>query len=102
MPDQPRHRRVCTQHQRLLRVRKPVPEIRTPLFVLQGANDVHVPQSDTDQLVSLLTARGIEVRYHVYPDEGHGFVKSSNQIRADSDAADFLSALLTTDAARNR
>jgi dipeptidyl aminopeptidase/acylaminoacyl peptidase len=69
-------------------------QIRTPLFVLQGANDPRVPQSESDQLVALLRELGIEVRYDVYPDEGHGFAKSSNQIKADSDAAHFLASHL--------
>ena len=68
--------------------------IRAPLFVLQGGNDPRVPQQESDQLVERLRARGVEVRYDVYPDEGHGFTKSENQLQARSDAAEFLIAHL--------
>ncbi|GHJ50638.1 peptidase S9 [Catellatospora sp. TT07R-123] len=77
-----------------------VDQIRAPLFVLQGANDPRVPRGESDQLVERLRARGVEVRYDVYPDEGHGFVKSENQIKARSDAADFLIERLNPEAAR--
>ncbi len=37
-----------------------------------------------------LRARGVEVRYDVYADEGHGFTKRENEIQADGDVAEFL------------
>jgi dipeptidyl aminopeptidase/acylaminoacyl peptidase len=76
-----------------LKERSPVTyadQIRAPLFVLQGANDRRVPQHESDQIVERLRARGLEVRYDVYPDEGHGFSKRENETRARSDAAEFL------------
>jgi dipeptidyl aminopeptidase/acylaminoacyl peptidase len=65
-------------------------QIRAPLFIIQGANDMRVPRQESDQIVQHLRARGVEVRYDVYPDEGHQFGKRSNQTKARSDAADFL------------
>lgn len=76
-----------------LRARSPVTyadRIRTPLFILQGANDPRVPRHESDQIVARLRERGVPVRYDVYPDEGHRFSGRDNQIRADSDAAEFL------------
>jgi dipeptidyl aminopeptidase/acylaminoacyl peptidase len=70
-------------------------QIRAPLMIIQGVNDPRVPQQESDQIVELLRSRGVDVRYDLYPDEGHGFTKSENQIKADSDAADFLIAHLT-------
>lgn len=64
--------------------------IRAPLFVLQGANDRRVPRHEADQIVDRLRARGVEVRYDVYADEGHGFSKRENDLKATADAADFL------------
>ena len=64
--------------------------IKAPLFVVQGARDRRVPRGESDQLVERLRALGAEVRYEVYPDEGHGFTKSANEMRAYSDAAEFL------------
>jgi dipeptidyl aminopeptidase/acylaminoacyl peptidase len=72
-----------------------VDNIRAPLFILQGANDVRVPREESEQIVSALRARGIPVRYDVYENEGHGFTHRDNQIKSDSDSADFLIQHLT-------
>jgi dipeptidyl aminopeptidase/acylaminoacyl peptidase len=71
-------------------------QIRTPLMVIQGANDTRVPQHESDQIVDTLRERGVEVRYDVYPDEGHVFGRRENQTKARSAAAEFLLAHLTT------
>jgi dipeptidyl aminopeptidase/acylaminoacyl peptidase len=65
-------------------------QIKAPLMVIQGANDPRVPQNESDQIVARLRARGVEVRYEVFPDEGHGFTKRENQAKAYTDIGDFL------------
>ena len=67
-----------------------IDQIRTPLFVIQGANDPRVVKGESDQIVELLRERGIDVRYDVYPDEGHGFTKRANELKALGDAATFM------------
>lgn len=57
-----------------------VDQIRTPLLVVQGANDSRVVQAESDNLVEALRARGVEVEYMVKPDEGHGFLNPDNVI----------------------
>lgn len=57
-----------------------VDQIRTPLLVVQGANDVRVVQAESDNIVAALRARGVEVEYMVKKDEGHGFLNPENQI----------------------
>lgn len=57
-----------------------VDRIRTPLLVIQGANDVRVVQAESDNLVEGLRARGVEVDYMIKEDEGHGFVNPGNVI----------------------
>lgn len=57
-----------------------VDSIRTPLLVVQGANDSRVVQAESDNLVHALRDRGVEVEYIVKDDEGHGFVNPDNQI----------------------
>ncbi|ULN46611.1 S9 family peptidase [Mycolicibacterium goodii] len=57
-----------------------VDQIRTPLLVIQGANDSRVVQAESDNLVEALRARGVEVEYMVKSDEGHGFVNPENNI----------------------
>lgn len=57
-----------------------VDQIRTPLLVIQGANDVRVVQAESDNLVEALRARGVKVEYMIKHDEGHGFVNPNNVI----------------------
>lgn len=57
-----------------------VDQIRTPLLVVQGANDSRVVQAESDNLVEALRGRGVEVEYMVKADEGHGFLNPDNQI----------------------
>jgi dipeptidyl aminopeptidase/acylaminoacyl peptidase len=57
-----------------------VDQIKTPLLVIQGANDVRVVQAESDNLVAGLRARGVDVEYLVKEDEGHGFVNPNNTI----------------------
>ncbi|MFC8046152.1 alpha/beta fold hydrolase [Nocardia sp. NPDC057353] len=57
-----------------------VDRIRTPLLVLQGANDPRVVRAESDNLVAALRDRGVDVEYIVKDDEGHGFVNPENQI----------------------
>lgn len=71
-----------------------VDQIRAPLFVIQGANDPRVVKPESDQIVERLRARGVDVRYDVYEDEGHGFTKRSNSIKAMGDIAAFLEGKL--------
>jgi dipeptidyl aminopeptidase/acylaminoacyl peptidase len=54
--------------------------IVTPLLVFQGANDVRVPQAESDAIVASLRARGVEVGYRVYDDEGHLFSQPENLV----------------------
>jgi dipeptidyl aminopeptidase/acylaminoacyl peptidase len=65
-------------------------QIVAPLFVIQGANDPRVNKAESDGIVEALRARGVEVRYDVYEDEGHGFTRKENEARAMGDSADFL------------
>ena len=57
-----------------------VDEIRTPLLVVQGANDARVPKVESDVIVESLSARGVPVGYLVADDEGHGFQNPENVI----------------------
>lgn len=67
-----------------------VDQIRTPLMVIQGANDVRVVQAESDNLVEALRARGVEVEYRIQADEGHGALNPENVIEMWTDIARFL------------
>lgn len=67
-----------------------VDQIRAPLFVIQGANDPRVVKGESDQIVERLRERGVEVKYDVYEDEGHGFTRRANELKAMGDTAAFF------------
>ncbi len=71
-----RRRPTCWRRSPITRV----DQIRTPLLVIQGANDSRVVQAESDNLVEALRSRGVEVEYMVKADEGHGFLNPDNQI----------------------
>jgi dipeptidyl aminopeptidase/acylaminoacyl peptidase len=58
--------------------------IRMPLQIHQGRNDRRVPKGQIDRLVARLRSLGLSVEYHVYQDEGHGFLRSPNEQAAFS------------------
>ncbi len=70
-------------------------QIVAPLFVIQGANDPRVNKAESDGIVEALRARGVEVRYDVYDDEGHGFTRKENEAKGIGDSAEFLIEHLT-------
>lgn len=65
-------------------------KIRTPLLVIQGANDPRVNKRESDQIVIALRDRGFPVEYIVAPDEGHGFARPINQMATFASAEKFL------------
>lgn len=77
-----------------------VDQIVAPLYVIQGANDPRVVQAESDAIVEKLRARGVDVKYDVYADEGHGFTKVENDIAAMRDAGQFFVDHLIGAAAR--
>lgn len=64
--------------------------IRTPLLVVQGANDARVVQEESDRIVQGLRDRGVDTEYIVFPDEGHALVNPENQVTAYRAADRFL------------
>jgi dipeptidyl aminopeptidase/acylaminoacyl peptidase len=56
-----------------------VDKLASPLFVIQGANDPRVPQSEGEQIVKAVRDKGKHAWYMLAMDEGHGFRKKSNR-----------------------
>lgn len=54
--------------------------VKTPTIVLHGANDTNVPVVEAEQVVENLKKRSIPVEYVLFPDEGHGWRKTSNKV----------------------
>jgi dipeptidyl aminopeptidase/acylaminoacyl peptidase len=69
-------------------------KIKTPLMVVQGANDPRVNKAESDQIVVALRDRNYPVTYLVAPDEGHGFQRPVNNMAMLAAAEKFLAANL--------
>jgi dipeptidyl aminopeptidase/acylaminoacyl peptidase len=61
-----------------------------PLLIGQGANDPRVKQAESDQIVAAMEKHGIPVTYVLFPDEGHGFAKPTNNIAFNAVTENFL------------
>lgn len=61
-----------------------------PMAVVQGANDPRVVKQESDQIVEALRAKGRDVDYLVFEDEGHGFSKKENEIAAYKKLIEFF------------
>ncbi len=54
--------------------------IRCPLLVIQGQNDPRVVERESRDVVERLRARGKDVAYLVFADEGHDVLKYENRV----------------------
>ena len=71
-----------------------IDQIVTPLLVLHGDEDPRVPMYETEQLVSEMREASKPVEFVRFLDEGHGFVKEPNRIKAYTSIAEFLTKYL--------
>jgi dipeptidyl aminopeptidase/acylaminoacyl peptidase len=71
-----------------------VDKIKTPLMVVQGANDPRVNRSQAEEIVIALRDRGYPVAYLMAPDEGHGFQRPVNNMACFMAAEAFLAKYL--------
>jgi dipeptidyl aminopeptidase/acylaminoacyl peptidase len=65
-----------------------------PLIVLQGANDPRVIKPESDEIVDNIKKRNGVVEYVLFDNEGHGFTKKANELRAYKAILDFLDRYL--------
>jgi dipeptidyl aminopeptidase/acylaminoacyl peptidase len=71
-----------------------VDRIKRPLLIGQGANDPRVNKAESDQIVKAMKAKNIPVTYVLFPDEGHGFARPTNNIAFNAVAENFLKPCL--------
>ncbi len=69
-------------------------DIKIPLLIAQGANDPRVKKEESEQIVKVLTEKGIPPEYMLFPDEGHGFAKPQNRLKFYAAAERFLAKYL--------
>ncbi len=67
-----------------------VERLKCPILIIQGANDPRVVKAESDRMVEKLCSLGREVEYMVFEDEGHGFTKRANELRAWRATAEFF------------
>lgn len=72
-----------------------VKDFRTPMLVVQGANDFRVPLEQALFMFTALKTRGIEAKLVVFPDEDHFVVKPYNRKFWYDTVTDWLTAHLT-------
>lgn len=68
--------------------------VKSPVMVLQGANDPRVLQVESDEMVEAIKSNQVPVEYVVFPDEGHGFIKKENEIKGYGQVLEFLDKYL--------
>lgn len=71
-------------------------KIKTPLMIIQGANDPRVKQAESDQIVIAMRDLGRDVQYLLANDEGHGFRKPVNNMAMLAASEKFLAKYLGT------
>ena len=69
-------------------------KIERPVMFLQGSQDPRVLQVETDEMAAAAKKNGVPVEYVLFPDEGHGFVKKENNIKANKAILGFLDKYL--------
>jgi dipeptidyl aminopeptidase/acylaminoacyl peptidase len=57
-------------------------QLNCPVIFLQGLEDKVVPPNQAEMMVDILASKGIKVAHVTFTDEGHGFRKANNIIRA--------------------
>jgi dipeptidyl aminopeptidase/acylaminoacyl peptidase len=67
-----------------------VNDVRGPLLILQGEDDIVCHRSEMDKMTEALKKAGKHVEYTVYPDEGHGWKHVSTIIDDAKRSDDFL------------
>jgi dipeptidyl aminopeptidase/acylaminoacyl peptidase len=81
----------------LLKARSPLHragDIKKPMLIGHGANDVRCKVTESDQIVAAMTAKDIPVIYVVFPDEGHWFARPENDIAFHAMTEAFLARYL--------
>jgi dipeptidyl aminopeptidase/acylaminoacyl peptidase len=69
-----------------------VDQIKIPMLIAQGANDVRVKASESEQIVEAMKEKGIQYEYLVFPDEGHGFLNEDNRLKFYAAAEKFIAS----------
>jgi len=75
-----------------------IENIACPLLVIQGQNDPRLVEAESRDLVENLRARGRDVEYLLFEDEGHDVLKLANRVRCYDRIVGFFSEHLSVSA----
>lgn len=64
--------------------------MNSPMFIIHGENDPRVKTEESERIIEHLNQRGIDVNYLTFDDEGHGFSKKQNEMKACREIRGFL------------
>jgi dipeptidyl aminopeptidase/acylaminoacyl peptidase len=56
-----------------------VDDIRIPILIAQGENDLRMKRAESEQIVAAMAERGLDHEYVMYENEGHRLVKPENR-----------------------
>ncbi|MFN8442008.1 MAG: prolyl oligopeptidase family serine peptidase [Caldilineaceae bacterium] len=79
--------------QQFLRERSPstyLDNLACPMLVIQGANDPRVVEQESRDVVEQLQAKGKDIEYMVFGDEGHDVIKYQNKVICYNRITDFF------------
>jgi len=68
--------------------------VKAPVQLICGGNDPRCPPGESIAARDALQALGKSVEFHIYPDEGHGFLKTANVVDSAQRRVAFLANVL--------
>ena len=71
-----------------------IDQMNSPMFIIHGKNDPRVMTEESERIVNELKAKGVDVEYLLFEDEGHEFSKKRNEMRAYKGIKGFLDGLV--------
>ena len=81
------------KEEEMLKSRSPlyfVDQIKAPILIAHGANDVRVVAAESEQMVQAMRGANKPVEYFVYDDEGHSLFLPANKFHFYAKAEEFL------------
>jgi dipeptidyl aminopeptidase/acylaminoacyl peptidase len=87
-----------SQNPELMEVLSPIrrlDRVTAAIMVQHGAQDSNVPPEEAQQVVDYFKKRNVQVEALIVPDEGHNFMKRSNQVKSSVALIDFFVRHLT-------
>jgi dipeptidyl aminopeptidase/acylaminoacyl peptidase len=65
-------------------------KVTAAIMVQHGAQDTNVPPEEAQQVIDFFKKRNVTVEALIIPDEGHNFMKLSNEVKASTALVQFF------------